>query len=110
MILTTQDQLQDYRITKTLGMVQGSTIRARHVGNDILAGLRNLVGGEVHEYTKMLGESREQAIDRMKSQAEALGANAIVCIRFTSSSVMSGMSEYLAYGTAVYAEKISSHD
>ena len=70
MIITTQDQLAEYKITKTIGLVQGSTIRARHIGSDIMAGLRNIVGGEVHEYTKMLAESREQALDRMKESAE----------------------------------------
>ena len=93
MLITTQDQLEEYNIKRTLGMVQGSTIRARHIGTDILAGLRNIVGGEVHEYTKMLAESREQALDRMKTEADELGANAIVCMRFTTSTIMSGMAE-----------------
>ena len=88
MIITTQDQLADYEITKTIGLVQGSTIRARHIGSDIMAGLRNIVGGEVHEYTKMLAESREQALDRMKESAENMGADAIVCMRFTTATVM----------------------
>ena len=104
MLITTQDQLDEYHIKRTLGMVQGSTIRARHIGTDILAGLRNIVGGEVHEYTKMLAESREQALDRMKIEADELGANAIVCMRFTTSTIMSGMAEFLAYGTAVIVE------
>ena len=104
MLITTQDQIADHRIVKTFGLVQGSTIRARHIGNDILAGLRNIVGGEVHEYTKMLAESREQALDRMKAEAEKLGANGIVCMRFTTSTFMSGMAEFLAYGTAVQLE------
>ena len=109
MLITTQDQLEEYHIKRTLGMVQGSTIRARHIGTDILAGLRNIVGGEVHEYTKMLAESREQALDRMKIDADGLGANAIVCLRFTTSTIMSGMAEFLAYGTAVIVEpKINS--
>ena len=110
MLITTQDKFEDYRIKKTYGMVQGSTIRARHIGTDILAGLRNIVGGEVHEYTKMLGESREQALDRMKVEAENLGANGIVCLRFTTSTIMSGMAEFLAFGTAVYIEAKSPHD
>ena len=101
MIVTTQDQLAEYKITKTIGLVQGSTIRARHIGSDIIAGLRNNVGGEVHEYTKMLAESREQALDRMKESAENIGADAIVCMRFTTSMVMQGMAEFLSYGTAV---------
>ena len=104
MLITTQDQLTDYRIVKTLGLVLCRTIRPLHIGNDILAGLRNIVGGEVHEYTKMLAESREQALDRMKAEAEKLGANGIVCMRFTTSTIMSGMAEFLAYGTGVQLE------
>jgi uncharacterized protein YbjQ (UPF0145 family) len=105
MLITTQDELADYEITETLGLVKGNTIRARHVGKDIMAGLRNLVGGEITEYTKMLAESREQAIDRMVASAEALGADAIVAMRFTTSAVMQGSSELLAYGTAVKIKK-----
>ena len=101
MIITTQDELADYRITETLGLVRGNTIRARHVGKDIIAGLRSLVGGEIGEYTKMLAESREQALDRMTEDARRLGADAIVCMRFTTSPVMQGSAELLAYGTAV---------
>ena len=105
MMITTQDQLVDHRIVKTLGLVQGTTIRARHIGNDILAVLRNIIGGEVHEYTKMLAESRGQALDRMISDAESKGANAVVCTRcFTTSTIMSGMAEFLAFGTAVVIE------
>jgi uncharacterized protein YbjQ (UPF0145 family) len=110
MLITTQDQLEEYNIKRTLGMVQGSTIRARHIGTDILAALRNIVGGEVHEYTKMLAESREQALDRMKTEADELGANAIVCMRFTTSTIMSGMAEFLAYGTAVIVEPEPNND
>ena len=110
MLITTQDQLEEYHIKRTLGMVQGSTIRARHIGTDILAALRNIVGGEVHEYTKMLAESREQALDRMKTEADELGANAIVCMRFTTSTIMSGMAEFLAYGTAVIVEPEPNND
>jgi uncharacterized protein YbjQ (UPF0145 family) len=105
MLITTQDEFSDHTITQTFGMVKGNTIRARHVGKDILAGLRTLVGGEITEYTKMLAESREQAIDRMITDAEKLGANAIVCVRFTTSAVMKGAAELLAYGTAVKVEK-----
>ena len=101
MLFTTQDELNDYQITKTLGLARGNTIRARHIGKDIMAGLRTLVGGEITEYTKMLAESREQAIDRMIQEAETLGADAIVCVRFTTSAVMQGAAELLAYGTAV---------
>ncbi|NLX07922.1 MAG: YbjQ family protein [Phycisphaerae bacterium] len=91
-------------ITKHLGLVRGNTIRARHLGKDILAGLRNLVGGEIAEYTKLLGESREQAIDRMIEDAQKLGANAIVGVRFSTSEVMTHAAEILAYGTAVVVE------
>ena len=101
MLITTQDNFIDYDIVKTLGLVKGNTIRARHVGKDILAGLRTLIGGEITEYTKMLAESREQAYDRMIAQAEEFEADAIVCVRFTTSSVMAGAAELLAYGTAV---------
>ena len=104
-LLTTQDNFADYQVTETLGLVRGNTIRARHVGKDILAGLRSIVGGEITEYTKMLAESREQAIDRMFSEAENLGADGIVCLRFTTSTVMSSAAELLAYGTAVKLQK-----
>jgi uncharacterized protein YbjQ (UPF0145 family) len=105
MLITTQDEFSDYQITETLGLVRGNTIRARHIGKDILAGLRTIVGGEISEYTKMLAESREQAIDRMKAEADKLGADGIVCLRFTTSSVMAGSAELLAYGTAVKLNK-----
>jgi uncharacterized protein YbjQ (UPF0145 family) len=110
MLITTQDQLEEYHIIRTIGMVQGSTIRARHIGTDILAALRNIVGGEVHEYTKMLAESREQSLGRMKIEADEFGANAIVCMRFTTSTIMSGMAEFLAYGTAVIVEPEPNND
>jgi len=105
MLITTQYQFTDYKISKTLDIVKGNTIRARHVGKDIMAGLRTIVGGEITEYTKMLAESREQAYDRMIAQAEQLGANGIVCLRYTTSSVMAGSAELLAYGTAVKLNK-----
>lgn len=101
MHLTTQDDFNDHEIVETLGLVRGNTIRARHVGKDILAGLRNLVGGEITEYTKMLAESREQAIDRMVTDAKGLGADGVVGIRFTTAAVTQGSAELLAYGTAV---------
>ena len=104
MILTTSDEIPGKKITKTLGLVKGNTIRARHVGKDLMAGLRNIVGGEIVEYTKMLAESREQSIDRMVESAEEMGANAIVTLRFTTSSIMGGAAELLAYGTAVVIE------
>lgn len=101
MKLTTQDTFVDHEIASTLGLVRGNTIRARHVGKDILAALRNLVGGEIHEYTKMLAEAREQSLDRMVEEARALGADAVVGIRFMTSPVMQGAAELLVYGTAV---------
>ena len=101
MLITTQDCFEDYDITTTLGLVRGNTIRARHIGNDILAGLRSLFGGEIIEYTKMLAESREQSLDRMTNEASAMGADAIVCARFVTAPVMQGAAELLAYGTAV---------
>ncbi len=104
MLITTQDEFADKQITRTLGLVRGNTIRARHIGNDIVAGLRNIVGGEVTEYTKMLAEAREQSIDRMIEEARRLGADGIVCLRFTTSPVMQGAAELLAYGTAVQLE------
>lgn len=101
MLITTQDNFADYEVIETLGIVRGNTIRARHVGKDILAGLRTIVGGEVTEYTKMLAESREQAIDRMIAAAKSKDADGIVCLRFTTSAVMQNAAELLAYGTAV---------
>lgn len=101
MKLTTQDEFVDLEIFSTLGLVRGNTIRARHVGKDILAALRNLVGGEIHEYTKMLAEAREQSLDRMIEEARSLGADGVVGIRFMTSPVMQGAAELLAYGTAV---------
>ena len=101
MLITTQDNFEDHKIVETLGLVRGNTIRARHVGKDIMAGLRTIVGGEIGEYTKMLAESREQAYDRMIAQAKEMGGDGIVCVRFTTSAVMAGAAELLAYGTAV---------
>jgi uncharacterized protein YbjQ (UPF0145 family) len=104
MLVTTISEIPGKRIVKVLGLVRGNTVRARHVGHDIVAGLRNLVGGEVTDYTKMLAECREQALDRMVAQAEANGANAVVCVRFMTSEVMEHAAELLAYGTAVLVE------
>ncbi len=101
MILTTSDEIPGRRIVETLGLVKGSTIRARHIGRDIMASLRNIVGGEVVDYTKMMAEAREQAIQRMIEDAEKKGADAIVGVRFTTSMVMTGAAEIMAYGTAV---------
>ena len=104
MIVVTASGITGKRIVRTLGLARGNTIRARHIGRDIMAGLRNIVGGEVSEYTKLLAESREQALDRMVEEARGLGANAIVDVRFTTSMVMHGAAELLAYGTAVVVE------
>ncbi|HIJ66509.1 MAG TPA: YbjQ family protein [Candidatus Hydrogenedentes bacterium] len=104
MIIVTSGNVHGKRIAATLGLVRGSTVRSRHVGKDILAFLRNLVGGEVEEYTKMLAEAREQAIDRMIYDAKRLGANAITDLRFGTSSIAQGAAEILAYGTAVVLE------
>ena len=104
MLIITQEAVSGKKIVKTLGLVRGNTIRARNIGRDILAFFRNVVGGEIVEYTKMIAESREQALDRMVDEAEALGANAVVGFRFTTSSMMDGAAELLAYGTAVIVE------
>ena len=103
MILTTSSTIPGYAITESKGLVKGSTIRARHVGKDIVASLRTVIGGEIKEYTEMMAESREEAQQRMIERAEEIGANAITNIRFTTSMVMSNTSEILAYGTAVMA-------
>ena len=104
MLIVTTFEVPNKRIVKALGIVKGNTIRARHIGKDIMAGLRGVVGGELHEYTKLLAESREQAIDRMVEDAEALGANAIVGMSFTTSVMAQGSAELMAYGTAVTIE------
>ena len=104
MIIVTTEHVPGARTTTNLGLVRGSSIRARHVGKDIMASFRNLAGGEVHEYSKLLGESREQAIDRMKEEAEALGADAVIGVRFQTSMVMQGAAEMLCYGSAVKLE------
>ena len=104
MILATTETITGTRIVKSFGLVRGNTIRARHVGRDIVALLKNLVGGEIHEYTKLMAESREQALDRMQAEAEKLGANAVVGVRLTTSMLMGGAAELLAYGTAVQVE------
>lgn len=104
MYLSTTETIPGKKVVRHLGLVRGNTIRARHLGHDFMAALRNFVGGEIVDYTKMLSESREQALDRMAEQAKALGANAVVGIRFTTSMVMSAAAEILAYGTAVVVE------
>ena len=104
MIVTTTHAVSGKRVARTLGLVRGNTIRARHLGRDITAVLRNIVGGEIPEYTKMMAEAREQALDRMVDEARELGANAIVGSRFMTSMLMAGAAELLAYGTAVVLE------
>lgn len=101
MIVTTTPDIPGYRISRTFGLVRGSTIRSRHLGRDILASFRNLAGGEIEEYSKLMAEVREQAIDRMLEEAESLGANAVVAVRFQTTEVMKGAAEMLCYGTAV---------
>ena len=104
MILVNTDDIAHKKIVESLGLVKGNTIRARNIGRDIVATFKNVVGGEIEEYTKLLGESREQALDRMISQAEEMGANAVVNIRFSTSEIMNGAAEIMAYGTAVFVE------
>ena len=103
-ILVTTPTVPEKKVVRTLGLVRGNTIRARHVGKDIMAGLRNLVGGEVTEYAKLLAESREQALDRMVAEAEKLNANAVTGVQFQTSVIMGGTAEMMAYGTAVIIE------
>lgn len=103
-VVTPSAAVAGYRVVRTFGLVHGNTIRARHVGKDILAGLKSLVGGEIEEYTKMMGESREQAIDRMVADAESLGANAVLDVHFGTSYVMGSAAEILAWGNAVLLE------
>ena len=104
MIIATTDQIEGRRVVKVFGIVRGNSVRARHVGRDIMAGLRNIVGGEIQEYTKLLAESREESIQRMVQRAEELGANAVVGTRFITAAIMGGAAEMLAYGTAVVVE------
>nr|MBN2278218.1 YbjQ family protein [candidate division Zixibacteria bacterium] len=104
MIVVTTDFIPGKKIIKQLGLVRGNSVRVRHIGKDIMASLRNLIGGEIREYTKMLAETREQAIDRMIEEAVKDGANAIVNARFSTSQIMNHAAELLAYGTAVIVE------
>ena len=106
MIVVTSENIANKKVVKTLGIVRGNTVRARHIGRDILAGLRTIVGGEVHEYAKLIAESREQSLDRMVAEAEQLGANAIIAVRFTTSVMLAGAAELLAVGTAVVIEDL----
>ncbi|HDI11615.1 MAG TPA: YbjQ family protein [Candidatus Acetothermia bacterium] len=107
MIVTTTEGIPGHEVVEILGLVRGNTVRARHLGRDVLAGLRNVVGGEIKEYTEMLSKAREEALQRMISQAEELGADAVVGVRFTTSQTMAGAAEILAYGTAVKLRKRS---
>ncbi|MDH4197210.1 MAG: YbjQ family protein [Candidatus Aminicenantes bacterium] len=104
MIVVTSENIAGQRIVRSLGLVRGNTIRSRHLGRDIVALFRRAVGGEIRDYTKMMAEAREQAYDRMVAEAEALGANAIVAVRFASSEIMAGAAEIIIYGTAVVVE------
>ena len=101
MIITTTGQIEGVEIEKTVGLVRGSTIRARHLGKDIMAAFRGMAGGEITEYTKMMAEAREEAIKRMVEDAEKQGANAIISVRFTTSMIMQNAAEVLVYGTGV---------
>jgi uncharacterized protein YbjQ (UPF0145 family) len=101
MIVTPSSSVQGFRVKKTLGLVRGNTIRSRHAGKDLLAGLKNLTGGEIEEYTKMMAEAREQALDRMVARARSMGANAVLDVQFSTSFLMASAAEILAYGNAV---------
>lgn len=104
MIVINTDFVPGKKIVKVLGLARGNTIRARHIGHDIAAGLKNIVGGEIRDYTKMMAESREQAMDRMVEEAEKMGANAVINVRITTSMIMQAASEIMVYGTAVIIE------
>ena len=104
MIITTTSQIEGKKIVKTLGLVKGSTIRARHLGKDVMASFRGMAGGEITEYTKMMAEAREEALRRIVEDAEKQGADAIVGLRFTTSMIMQNAAEVLAYGTGVISE------
>lgn len=101
MLISNIEILPGYTVTKHLGLVQGSTVRAKHFGRDMMAGLKNIVGGELKGYTELLNESRQEAVERMKQQAKAVGANAVINVRFSTANITAGASEILAYGTAV---------
>ncbi len=105
MIITTSDTIEGRPASKVLGLVRGSSVRARHVGKDIMAGFRNLVGGEVQEYSQLLAQSREQAVARMVARAEEMGANAITGTRFITAGIMGGAAEILVYGTAIVVDE-----
>ncbi len=104
MIITNTEQIPGKKVTEVLGIARGNTIRARHIGKDIFAFLKNIVGGEISEYTKLMADAREEALYRMQKDAERLGADAVINVRFTTSMIMQGSAEILAYGTAVKIE------
>ena len=104
MIVTTTDHVPGKRITRILGLAKGNTVRSRHIGQDLTAAMKNITGGEVRQYTKLMAESREQALDRMREDATRQGANAVICVRFITSEIMQSAAELLAYGTAVILE------
>ena len=104
MLLSNLEQVPGYRIVRHLGLVSGNTIRAKHVGRDIMAGLKNIVGGEIKSYTQLLTEARNEAVERMVGEGEKQGANAIINVRLSTSAVMGGAAELFAYGTAVVVE------
>jgi len=107
-LIATTDRIPGHEVIEVLGLVQGNTIRARHLGRDIMAGLRNVVGGEIRDYTQMLTEARQLAIQRMVKEAERLGADAILGVRLATAQTMAGAAEVLAYGTAVRLKRASS--
>ncbi len=107
MLVTNIEILPGKRVSKHLGLVQGSTVRAKHAGKDIMASFKNLFGGELGSYTELLQESRDEAVERMVEQAQAIGANAVINVRFSTSAIAAGASEILAYGTAVHVEDIA---
>jgi len=104
LIITTTFEVPGSRVARVLGLVQGSTVRARHIGRDLTAFLKNITGGEIREYTKLLAEAREQCLDRMREEAARMGANAVIGVRFSSTDISEGASELLVYGTAVVLE------
>ncbi|MCW5966606.1 MAG: YbjQ family protein [Bryobacterales bacterium] len=104
MIVITASYIAGKRVKRTLGLVRGNTVRAKHLGRDILAAFRNIVGGEVHEYTRLLAQAREQALDRMVEEAHSLGADAVIELRFTTAEIGKNLAEIMAYGTAVVTE------
>jgi uncharacterized protein YbjQ (UPF0145 family) len=106
MITTTTEFIPGYEIEEVIDIARGSTVRARNIGRDIFAGLKNLVGGEIAEYTRLMADAREQAIERMEADAERIGADAVINVRFTTATVMAGASEILSYGTAVTLRKL----